>query len=238
MPPESLPSPTSPSLTPSTLTITPLLCLPGSCLFLSPLEPLSSWLGVVLTHHEPSVGLSKCGEPQLHDSSHPAEDRTPTLCRLPPGLSPPVLPSQDSPSSMPALHLRGWRGRAHIQDTLQRTMAPTPVWPRTPRGRCPAAPASLSRVGASGQPSRSTFPAHLLWRKGTIPGSRQVRQWPPGAHSVQGLPPETDVQAQFSTPHPTVAEGRCRGKRQRLLGLRSPILIGRTPHPLEEDEFL
>ena len=68
---------------------------------------------MVLTHHEPSVGLSKCGEPQHHDSSS-----LPPLCQLFPGLSPTVLPSPGQPIQYARSTCEAGVAELHIQDTL------------------------------------------------------------------------------------------------------------------------
>ena len=150
------------------------------------------------------------------------------------------FPPQDSPSSTPTPPARLAWPSSTSRTPSQRMMAPTPVWLRTPRGRCPAAPASLSRVGASGQPSRNTFPAntsalekgHRIWRQAGGGNGLQELTVSRVCHRRQTCKPSPP-------PPPHCGWGKMQGKEAKTPLVReASSLIGRKPHPLREDELL
>lgn len=149
MPP--LPLSFQPQSRSSTLTVTPLLHLPSTCLFLHPQASAQVAGGEGGGEADSSLGLSVSEQPWRASESlqeQPAEDRAQPRPRAA-WPDPPVLPPQNSPSSTRTPPVRlAWLSSTS-RTPCRRTTAPTPAWLRTPWGRCPAVPGSLSMVGAS-----------------------------------------------------------------------------------------
>lgn len=118
------------------------------------------------------------------------------------------FPPQSSPSSTLTPPARLAWPSSTSRMPCRKMMAFTPVWPRTPWARCPAAPGSPSMVGASGHLFRSTFAADICSGERALHlKAGRWRKWPLEVRSEY-------AKASSPPPHSIRAEGRCRGEKQ------------------------